>query len=206
MDVDYFLSDFSDLHPVLHQISRPTQIDPEDILRLISIRRNSGGLFFRPSIQAKNYKTKDLHELKGGDFLVSKRQVSHGALAMVRDEFEGALVSKEYTIFENRAPDILDMRYFDWLSRTKRMWHRAFVASSGVALEKLIFDPKTFLRFEIELPPIEEQRRIVKILDACDLEISLLKKKLEALREQKRGLMQRLLTGDVPAIGGEVSA
>ena len=38
---------------------------------------------------------------------------------------------------------------------------------------------------------------IVDVLSTCDREIELLQKQLEALKRQKRGLMQRLLTGQV---------
>lgn len=46
---------------------------------------------------------------------------------------------------------------------------------------------------ELCLPPLEEQTRIAAVLGAVDREIVLLKKKLVALRELKKGLMQKLL-------------
>lgn len=49
----------------------------------------------------------------------------------------------------------------------------------------------------LTLPPIEEQTAIAQVLQAADKEISLLKAKAEKLREQKKGLMQQLLTGKV---------
>jgi len=51
--------------------------------------------------------------------------------------------------------------------------------------------------YKITLPPIEEQRRIVAVLQTCDQEIELLQQKRDALQRQKKGLMQRLLTGRV---------
>lgn len=42
---------------------------------------------------------------------------------------------------------------------------------------------------------INEQQAIADVLSAADEEIDLLNKKLEALKEQKKGLMQQLLTG-----------
>ncbi|MDR3220300.1 MAG: restriction endonuclease subunit S, partial [Dysgonamonadaceae bacterium] len=44
-------------------------------------------------------------------------------------------------------------------------------------------------------PSIEEQTTIANILSAADKEIDLAKKKLTSLKEQKKGLMQQLLTG-----------
>jgi len=49
----------------------------------------------------------------------------------------------------------------------------------------------------IPIPPINEQLKIVEILETCDVEIDLQTKKLAALQQQKKGLMQRLLTGEV---------
>jgi len=186
------------LGEVLKHIFRPVNWSPNDVYRLISIRRRCGGLFRREDLRGADYKTTDLHEIRTGDFLVSKRQVVHGAWGMVTKEFSGCHVSKEYSILVNKAPDVLHMPFFDWLCHEQRMWHLAFLASDGVHREKLIFDSRDFLRHYIELPPtIEEQQRIVQVLDACDREIRLLEAELEALKQQKRGLMQKLLTGEI---------
>ncbi len=48
---------------------------------------------------------------------------------------------------------------------------------------------------KIQLPPYYEQKAIADVLSTADEEIDLLNKKLEALKEQKKGLMQQLLTG-----------
>ena len=56
---------------------------------------------------------------------------------------------------------------------------------------------KTLCQLKLNLPTIEEQTAIAQVLQAADKEISLLKAKAEKLREQKKGLMQQLLTGKV---------
>lgn len=191
------------LNGILEHVFRPVPWTPDTVFRLVSIRRRGGGLFSRKTLKGADYKTRDLHELEAGDFLVSKRQVSHGAWGMVSEAFAGCHVSKEYSILVNRRPEVLDMAFFDWLCRSPRMWHLAFLASDGVHREKLIFDSADFLRHSIELPPtIEEQRRIVRVLNACECEIRLLESELEALKQQKRGLMQKLLTGEVHVHAG----
>jgi type I restriction enzyme S subunit len=54
-----------------------------------------------------------------------------------------------------------------------------------------------FSIIKIKLPSIEEQTAIAHVLHMADKEISLLKAKAEKLREQKKGVMQQLLTGKV---------
>jgi type I restriction enzyme S subunit len=183
---------------LLEHVFRPVDWAPDRLFRLVSIRRRCGGLFRRGDLRGADYKTTDLHEIRGGDFLVSKRQVSHGAWGMVTKEFDGCHVSKDYSILVNRAPGVLYMPFFDWLSHLPRLQHFAFLASDGVHREKLIFESKDFFRFHIDFPPgIEEQQRIVTVLDACAGEIRLLGAELDALKQQKRGLMQKLLTGEI---------
>jgi type I restriction enzyme S subunit len=48
----------------------------------------------------------------------------------------------------------------------------------------------------VTIPEIEEQKAIARILKACDEEINLLKIELANIQKQKRGLMQKLLTGE----------
>jgi len=76
----------------------------------------------------------------------------------------------------------------------------AYLASNGVHIEKLIFDFDDFAKEKVKIPPtVAEQKKIADVLSACDREIELLEKQLEALKDQKRGLMQKLLSGEIRA-------
>ena len=55
--------------------------------------------------------------------------------------------------------------------------------------------PSDFFGLLIFIPPLEEQIAIAKVLQMADKEIQILKSKAEKLKEQKKGLMQVLLTG-----------
>lgn len=49
--------------------------------------------------------------------------------------------------------------------------------------------------FVLNLPQLEEQQKIASVLSVADKEIEIHQKHLAALKEQKKGLMQQLLTG-----------
>lgn len=55
--------------------------------------------------------------------------------------------------------------------------------------------PTDFFGLMFGIPSIIEQTAIAQVLTAADREIELAQQKLELLRQQKRGLMQQLLTG-----------
>lgn len=54
-----------------------------------------------------------------------------------------------------------------------------------------------YQELEIKLPSLKEQQKIAEVLSTSDKEIELLKNELKELKEQKKGLMQKLLTGEV---------
>lgn len=55
--------------------------------------------------------------------------------------------------------------------------------------------PGDFFSLKVIVPDYAEQSAIAKVLQTADREIQLLKTKTEKLREQKKGMMQQLLTG-----------
>ena len=78
--------------------------------------------------------------------------------------------------------------------RVTHGWERFVqVAGNGSVRVRIYYSDLATFRFK--LPPLEEQKRIIAVLNAADREIQLLQQLLAALREQKKGLMQQLLTG-----------
>jgi len=53
------------------------------------------------------------------------------------------------------------------------------------------------LKITVTVPDIEEQKKIAGVLGGMDEQIALLNKYLEKLKVQKKGLMQKLLTGEI---------
>jgi type I restriction enzyme S subunit len=172
--------------------------DDEHTYNLVSIRRRSGGVFFREALKGSDIKTKVMKRVHQGDFVISRMQVVHGALGMVRPECDGMYGSDSYDVFVAKDPSQLHMPFLDWISRLRSFWNLAYICSHGVHIEKMTFNLEDFMHEKIVIPgEISEQQEIAAILDTCDEELRLLREEREALDQQKRGLMQRLLTGKV---------
>ena len=56
---------------------------------------------------------------------------------------------------------------------------------------------KDFVKSLIPIPPLKEQEKIANFLSDIDKKIELLENKLELLKNEKKGMMQKLLTGEV---------
>jgi len=180
---------------VLKQVKRTVEFDDETLYELISVRRRSGGLFHRDSLYGKEILTKDLRTAKEGDFLMSKMQILHGASGLTTKEFDGMKISGSYIAVVSKDTSKLDIKFFNCLSKVPYFYHQTYISSYGVHIEKMTFDFKTFLKLNLRLPTLTEQRKIVQILSIADEELRILKAKMDALKEQKKGLMQQLLTG-----------
>jgi type I restriction enzyme, S subunit len=185
---------------LLKSVNRYEEWDDNRIFRLAGVRRNSGGLFFRSELLGSQIKVKVCKKIQTNDFLISRRQITWGGMSIVPQDFNGYDVNDEYEVLCVRDGTMFDMRFFQHLSQTAALKNLARLASNGVFAERLRlnFDLKAFLNQFIRIPPsTEEQLMIVSLLDACAHEIRLLEAELEALKMQKRGLMEKLLTGKV---------
>lgn len=180
---------------ILKEVRRTLTWDENELYDLISVRRRSGGVFHRESLYGHEIKTKTLRPALKGDFLISKMQIVHGASGVVPKQLSGMKISGSYIALIAKDPKELNINYFNLWSQMPLFYHQTFVSSYGVHIEKMTFDLDAFMSLSMNLPPIEEQNRIVEVISTATNEIELAKEKLERLRRQKRGLMQQLLTG-----------
>ena len=105
---------------------------------------------------------------------------------------DDVLVSPDYVVFESDATKLLP-GYLNHLRRT-RFWASHFeAAGSGGVRIRIYYDD--LAAFIFPLPPLPEQVLVLAVVDAAVAEIESLERYLAALKIQKRGLMQKLLTG-----------
>jgi len=107
---------------------------------------------------------------------------------------ETVMVSGDYVVFRCNEK-LLSPAYLDHLRQTW-MW-QSFVTRGGNGSVRIRIYFSDLAEFTFPCPPIEEQQKIAAVLDAADQELTLLRKQRHALDQQKRGLMQRLLTGKI---------
>lgn len=123
-----------------------------------------------------------------GDFVISLRSFQGG----LEYSYYRGLVSPAYIVLKPKKT-INEEFYKQYFKSYDFIGHLA-IAVIGIRDGKQIsYDD--FCTVKIPYPSIEEQTAIAQVLQAADKEINLLKAKAEKLKEQKKGLMQVLLTG-----------
>ena len=137
------------------------------------------------SNDTSNYKV-----VRRGEFAYNPSRVNVGSLAML-NEYDEGILSPMYIVF--KANENIDNTYL--LQCLQSWWFRGHIPAytQGSVRDSLSFDGLCSMKFYI--PTLQEQKAISAILEHADKEIEIQKQKLTAMQEEKKGLMQVLLTG-----------
>ncbi len=181
------------LEKCLNIEARKAYIQDNQEYDLVTVKRSRGGVIRREHLKGKDISVKSQFYIKEGDFLISKRQIVHGACGLVPKELSGSIVSNEYCVLTGRSGFYLP--YMEFLSESLYFQQTCFHSSIGVHIEKMIFKLDSWFKWPFNIPPLSEQKRIVKILSTWDKAISVTEKLLTNSQQQKKALMQQLLTG-----------
>lgn len=128
--------------------------------------------------------------VESGDFVISLRSFQGG---LEYSQYRG-LVSPAYTVLKPRL--VINDAFFRHYFKSYDFIQRLAIAVIGIRDGKQIsYSDFEFVR--LPYPPLKEQERIAAVIDVADRDIDLLRKQREAIKEQKKGLMQKLLTGGV---------
>lgn len=176
---------------LLKVVQRPVKMVDDDVYQLVTARRNRGGLVARDRLTGAKIATKTQFRVKVGDFVMSRRQIAHGACGILPPELDGALVSNEYAVL--LPTDELDKAFLRHLPHSIYFQQTCFHSSIGVHVEKLVFNLDHWLTWPFLVPAPAEQRRIAAVLDAWDTAIAQAKTLYDSLGKRQRGISLRLL-------------
>lgn len=122
------------------------------------------------------------------DFVISLRSFQGG---LEHSAYEG-LVSPAYTVLRCRAG--VESTFYRHYLKSPDFLKRLSVAVVGIRDGKQI-NFADFASIQLPLPAREQQAAIADTLDASEAELAVVRRQVDTLRKQKRGLMQKLLTG-----------
>lgn len=174
---------------------RPTP-KPDKPFKSLGIRSHGKGTFLKQDFEPQKIELTELYEVRENDLIVNITFAWEGAIAIVGSAASGALVSHRFPTYvfdtEKAIPE-----YFRHVIIQKWFVEKLGLISPGGAGRNRVLSKRDFAKLEVLMPSVEEQRKIAAVLNACDREIDLLQKQLAALKKQKQGLMQKLLTGQI---------
>lgn len=157
--------------------------------------------FFNKTVASKDLS--NYYLINKGDFCYNKsysKDYDWGVVKRLND-FEKAVVTTLYICFRfkdnSQNSDFWEL-YFENKILDKGL---SKVAQEGGRAHGLLnVTSGDFFGIKVKVPSLEEQNAIAEILNTANQEVKQYQQKLEALKLQKKGLMQQLLTGKVRTV------
>lgn len=129
-----------------------------------------------------------------GDFGFPSNHVEEGAIGL-QNLTDIGVVSPIYTVFRFNS-DKVNAEYAFAVLKTELYRHIFEVSTSASVDRRGSLRWSEFSRLPFPVPPMDEQEAIADVLRTSRRELDALTDEIEALTRQKRGLMQKLLTGE----------
>jgi restriction endonuclease S subunit len=184
------------LHDVLEKVADSVAPIANEMYREIGIRSHGKGIFHKEPVSGELLGNKRVYRVVAGCLTLNIVFAWERSLAVTTERESGMIASHRFPMF--RPDPKRTLAEYVLLHLLSQKGSEALgLASPGGAGRNRTLSQTVFLKTPISLPPLDEQRQIVDFVQAADHEIDLLKKQLAALKEQKKGLMQKLLTGEV---------
>ena len=176
--------------PVVRKVDKP-----DESYVAVGIRSHFKGTFQRLVEDPRTVNMDSLYRVKENDLIVNITFAWEGAIALVKKEDEECYVSHRFPTYEIKRSKA-EPCFIRQLIMSSRMKYDLSNISPGGAGRNRVLNKKDFLKMPIWLPDLETQKNIGEYLGAIDNEIDLLKQLAEKYKTQKRGLMQKMLTGE----------
>jgi restriction endonuclease S subunit len=155
--------------------------------------------YFGKQVFSKDTSTYKIVEY--GMFAYATNHIDEGSIGY-QNLCDKALISPMYKVFKTNGDRVHDLFLYSVLKT--EYYRQIFSINTSASVERRgSLRWKDFSKIKIPLPSLPEQEKIAAVLSAADDEISTLEKQLAAYKEQKRGLMQQLLTGRTRILGLE---
>jgi len=175
---------------VVTVVERPIDMKDDEVYQLVTVKRRNEGVVSRGFLKGKDILVKNYFEIRAGDYIISKRQVIHGANGLVPESLDKSVVSNEYLVIVSN--DIISAKFWTLISKRREMYRMFLLSSYGVDVEKMVFNVGDWKKRSFTIPSITEQNRIVELFDHLDHHINLHQRKLEKLRKLKKSMLERL--------------
>lgn len=153
----------------------------------------TNGLVDRDSLDRKtdtNLSEAEHLLVKKGDIAYNMMRMWQGACGLADKD---GIVSPAYVVLAPKKN--VDSRYAAYLFKSQRLIYLFWAYSYGLTEDRLRLYFGDFARIPVNVPSVQEQARIAKILSTWDKAIETTEELIANSKARKKALMQKLLTG-----------
>lgn len=196
--------DFHMLGECLSRVEKPVEVKPNELYTQIGIRSHGKGLFYKEPVTGAALGNKSVFWIEPDCFIVNIVFAWEQAIGKTTQSEVGMIGSYRFPMYRP-INNLVNIDYLISFFLTQRGTDILEAASPGGAGRNKTLGQERFLKSKILMPPLPEQHKIADILSTQDKVIELKEQLLAQKQQQKKYLMQQLLTGKkrLPGFSGE---
>jgi type I restriction enzyme, S subunit len=158
----------SPLGQVLNRVQEPAEINPEETYKQVTVRLFHKGVVLRGLQHGGSIRSRQWR-VRAGQVLLSRIDARNGAIGLIPTELNGAIVTNDFWPFDVDT-GLAESRYLDLYFGTRQFVEDCQRASEGTT-NRVRVQPDRFLRIEVPLPPLADQRRIIARIEELSAKI-----------------------------------
>ncbi|MDP3091368.1 MAG: restriction endonuclease subunit S [Nitrospira sp.] len=139
-------------------------LDPEKQYNEVTVRLWGKGVVLRRQVIGAEIASSRRLRVRANQFILSRIDARNGAIGLVPESLDGAVVSTDFPTFALNAERVIPP-YLGWMGRTPAFVDICKQASEGTT-NRIRLQEDRFLHEEVPLPPLAEQRRIVARIES----------------------------------------
>jgi type I restriction enzyme S subunit len=164
---------------------------PKENYLAIGIRSHVKGTFQKPNSDPKKIAMEKLFVVKENDLIVNITFAWEGAIAIVKKEDEGGLVSHRFPTYTFKDDQTCN-QYFKQIIIDKKFRFTLDLISPGGAGRNRVLSKKEFIKIKWSFPCVKEQQKTATYLSAIDAKIAVVQTQISNTQAFKKGLLQQL--------------
>lgn len=182
-----------ELREVLTRDEDRVPVDAGRLYAGLGVLRDGQGLFVKDPFVGGETSYGSLTRVRSGQVVLRTITAWESPIGVVTDEQDGGFVSPSvfpaFTVDRAR----LDPRFMALLCQSPRFWAEMRIRTTGTVLRRQTLSAEGLLSIPVNLPPLDEQRRIVDLIRSLDATITASDQAVAKAEQAERSVVSSLL-------------
>ena len=188
------------VHEFATQIDKKERVDPETEYKMAGVKWYGEGVFHRETVVGKEQSAKYLYPLEPGAIIYNRLFAWKESFAVVSEDFTEFYVSNEFPQFE--INEVIALSEYVYLLFTSKKVIKAVNAVSigSAAISRNRLKESEFLGFEVPIPPLPVQQKIVAYWEDVQSRILVAARTIETIQQETEKELLKKIGLQVPPI------
>jgi type I restriction enzyme S subunit len=173
------------------RVVRPVSVLPDQSYREIGIRSHGKGIFHKPAVLGRSLGDKRVFQVEPDCLILNIVFAWEQAVARTTEREVGLIASHRFPMYRPKDDRAL-VDFVLYFLKSKLGRNLLEIGSPGGAGRNKTLSQREFEDLPLRLPAVDEQRRIVAILETWDRAIEQIEVLIAARRQRKTSLVQKL--------------